>query len=432
MMKHLFENKNKFLVINPPVEDFTAYSLWSSPFGLFRVAGALKEMGKEIEFLDFLFLNEEIENAQKPKFKQDGRHGFWKTQIEKPKEIDFVKRNFFRFGATDEFILEKFSQIKIPEIILIGSGMTYWYKSVLKTIDLARKTFGKKIPIIVGGVSATLIPEFFKQENLFVYQGEFFKTSSPKSYLNLAKNYKVFPLQIIKGCPFHCPYCASDVFYKKVSFLESKKLAETFEEWCEITNENNASFFDDALLLKNGEFLYNFMKHLKKEHQFHVPNALHIREIDEKLAQHLFDWNFKEIRLGFETVANKYDRKTSEKDLEKKLKLLQKAGYPTKKIGVYLLCGLPNQTVEEVEASIKIVENLGGRPYLSEFSPVPKTELFEQHLKESYLDFKNEPLYQNNSLSSFRSPVFSEEIMLKLKQQLSEVYHRQDNNTVKL
>jgi radical SAM superfamily enzyme YgiQ (UPF0313 family) len=322
--------------------------------------------------------------------------------------------------------LEKLSKIQKPDVILIGSGMTYWYKTILTTITLVRKIFGNTIPIIVGGISATLIPEFFKQKNLYVYKGEFFKNSSPESYLYLAKKYQVFPLQIIKGCPFHCPYCASDVFYKKVTFLETKKLAETFEKWCENTGRNNAAFFDDALLLKNGEFLYHFMQFLKQKHQFHVPNALHIREINEKLAQNLFNWNFKEIRLGFETVANKYDRKTSEQDLKNKLKMLHNAGFSSNKIGVYLLCGLPNQTVKEVKESIKIVENLGGRPYLSEFSPVPKTTLFEEHLKESFLDFKKEPLFQNNSLSSFRSPVFTQEIMLELKQQLSEVYHKQD------
>ena len=65
---------------------------------------------------------------------------------------------------------------------------------------------------------------------------------------------------------------------------------------------------------------------------------------------------------------------------------------------------------------------LGLRPYLSEFSPVPGTSLYFEHIAESRLDFVNEPLYQNNTLSSFRSPVFTPDVMKKLRDRLNKIY----------
>ena len=102
--------------------------------------------------------------------------------------------------------------------------------------------------------------------------------------------------------------------------------------------------------------------------------------------------------------------------------MLKEHGFTSERIGVYLLCGLPGQTVDEVDKTIEIVAGIGARPYLNEYSPVPKTSLFEEHFKESKLDFKREPLYQNNSVSAWRSPVFTPEVVKKLKDKLTKIY----------
>ncbi len=56
---------------------------------------------------------------------------------------------------------------------------------------------------------------------------------------------------------------------------------------------------------------------------------------------------------------------------------LRSAGYESPEIGVYLMSGLPGQTREEVEESMRKVKEAGARPYLSEFSPIPGTRIWE-------------------------------------------------------
>ena len=48
--------------------------------------------------------------------------------------------------------------------------------------------------------------------------------------------------------------------------------------------------------------------------------------------------------------------------------------------------------------SIEFVEKIGAVPYLSEYSPIPHTVLWERAVRESEYDIVSEPLFHNNSL----------------------------------
>ena len=85
-------------------------------------------------------------------------------------------------------------------------------------------------------------------------------------------------------------------------------------------------------------------------------------------------------------------------ELRRAVKNLRKAGYPGDQIGVYIMVGLPEQRVGEVEESIAFVQECGGRPILVEYSPIPGTSLFKRAKELSRFDLEREPLYQNNSI----------------------------------
>ncbi len=77
---------------------------------------------------------------------------------------------------------------------------------------------------------------------------------------------------------------------------------------------------------------------------------------------------------------------------------LKRAGYGGEDLGVYLMAGLPGQRVEEVEESIAYVREAGTKPIVVEYSPIPGTPLFAKAKKVSPLDIEGEPLFQNSSL----------------------------------
>ena len=157
---------------------------------------------------------------------------------------------------------------------------------------------------------------------------------------------------------------------------------------------------------------------------FHTPNAIHIREIDEEVADLLFRGGFKTIRLGFETSNEATQVETGGKvdnqEFRQAIKYLKRAGYSGEEIGVYIMVGLPGQRVGEVEESIAFVKETGARPMLVEYSPIPHTPLFEKAKKMSQFDLENEPLFHNNSILPCQWEGFTMADYKRLKEKLKE------------
>ena len=124
--------------------------------------------------------------------------------------------------------------------------------------------------------------------------------------------------------------------------------------------------------------------------------------MSQEVAELLFQAGFKTIRLGLETADEERQvqtgQKTTSKEFQEAVPHLRKAGYAPADIGVYLLIGLPGQRIHEIRKSIQFVRDCGARPFLAEYSPIPGTHLWEEALKHSPFDLRNEPLFHNNSI----------------------------------
>ena len=115
------------------------------------------------------------------------------------------------------------------------------------------------------------------------------------------------------------------------------------------------------------------------------PNALHIREISAKAADLMFKAGFKTIRLGLETADfsdHRHDIKVKRNEFFTAVEHLRMAGFATDQLGAYLLCGLPDQNLDEVEASINLVKRLGITPVLAYYTPIPHTPMWEDAVKK--------------------------------------------------
>ena len=159
---------------------------------------------------------------------------------------------------------------------------------------------------------------------------------------------------------------------------------------------------------------------------FHAPNAIHIKAIDQEVADLLFQGGFKTIRLGFETSDEAMQVKTGGKvnnqEFLQAIKQLKRAGYSGQEIGVYIMAGLPGQRVGEVEESIVFVREAGARPILVEYSPIPNTPLFKKAKKFSQFDIENEQLFHNNSIFPCQRDGFTLSDFRRMKEKIkSEV-----------
>ena len=128
---------------------------------------------------------------------------------------------------------------------------------------------------------------------------------------------------------------------------------------------------------------------------------------------------FETIRFGLETADEGLQKNLGNKagidDLENALNFLEQAGFRRNQVVVYLLTALPNQTPEQIEMDIIAVKKLGARPSLSEYSPIPGTDLWEESLKSARFPFEDEPLLQNCTLLPCGHPALTPQRFLALK-----------------
>jgi radical SAM superfamily enzyme YgiQ (UPF0313 family) len=443
-MFHVKHTAPYILLINPWITDFAAYNFWIKPLGLLYIAGPLRENGFRVSLIDCL------DFQIKTKGYGDGK--FFKTKIEKPIPLKFIQRNYCQYGIPEEMLLKRLSFIEEPDLICVTSGMTYWYPGILKVIEIIRKFF-KNVPIILGGIYATLCYEHAKKHSgadivfkgadewealklisgLTRFETELSEFRNPQSTIHnfpypsfdLYHQINYVCLATSKGCPFRCSYCASPFLTKGFFRRDPQKVIEEIENWTSKYRINNIALYDDALLIEPLKYFVPMMREIIKKGihcNFHTPNAIHIKEIDEEVAAILFQSGFKTIRLGFETsnraVQIETGGKVDNNEFQQAIKNLKRAGYLGEEIGVYVMVGLPGQKVGEAEESIAFVKEAGARPMLVEYSPIPHTPLFEKAKKMSQFDLENEPLFHNNSILPCQWEGFTIEDYRKLKEEL--------------
>ena len=440
-MFHVKHTSPHILLINPWITDFAAYNFWMKPLGLLCIANLLRENGFRVTLIDCL--------DSHLKTKQFGDGKFLKTKIEKPVPLKSIPRNYSQYGIPEEILLKRLSLLEEPDLICVTSGMTYWYPGALKVIEIIKELF-KNVPIILGGIYASLCYEHAKKysgvdivfngrgelevlklvsdltNKEFITQNSKLSTDSlPYPAFDLYPQFNYVCIATSRGCPFKCTYCASPFLTKDFSRRDPLKVVEEIEHWTIRYKVTNIAFYDDALLIEPSKHFIPIMKEVIKRgihSNFHTPNALHIKEIDEEVADLLYRGRFKTIRLGFETsnelIQIKTGGKVDNQEFREAIKHLKRAGYLSEEIGVYVLVGLPSQRVGEAEESIALVKETGAKPILVEYSPIPHTPLFEKAKEGSQFDLENEPLFHNNTILPCQWDGFTMEDYRRLKEGL--------------
>lgn len=438
----------KILLVNPWIHDFAAFDLWSVPLGLLIVSSFLKSNGIETKLIDLtdVFFEENFLNqgpSKIPKRKM-GKGHYEKTFIEKPEVLKWMKRRFKKYGVQKEKGINAFEIARKefrPDFIMLSVRMTYWYTGAVETIEIIKEIF-PQTPIIAGGTYITLLPNHAKK-NLkadFIIPGEIEENSKLLSQilgkdiskipsytpdLSLYIKRDFLPVMTSKGCPFRCSYCASSLLFKFKEFNPE----DTFEyiiSNSEKFNTNEIAFYDDAFLYgkKRAKNLLKMLIHPKRSFNLHFPNALHGRFIDEEMAVLLKSAGAKSIFIGLESADYNFQKESGGKifnrEFETAVKNLHNAGFEEQEIGVYIMAGFPFQTAESVKKTIDYVFDCGGNPKIEEYSPIPRTSLWEVALKSSPFPLDEEPLFHNNTILPCRWSGFREEDLTFLKNYISE------------
>jgi len=147
--------QKNLLLINPWIYDFAAYDLWSKPLGLLYIASFLRKFNFNISYIDCM---DKYDFGWQPKVRRFGQGNFYRTEIEKPDILKHIPRKYCRYGIPEKSFKERLSALPVPDAILLTSIMTYWYLGPKRAVELVREIY-PGIPVIMGGIYATLMPE---------------------------------------------------------------------------------------------------------------------------------------------------------------------------------------------------------------------------------------------------------------------------------
>jgi len=416
------------ILVNPWIYDFAAYDLWSKPLGLLYLAGFLRASGFNVHLIDCLDVHHPAMDAteKQPTRRAYGTGKFRRQQIPTPLPLMNVKRPYSRYGLSVRVFEQTLRAIENPAAILVTSLMTYWYPGVKEAINLSKRIH-PSVPILLGGIYAKLCYDH-ALENMGA--DRIVTDDNPASLLETLNEYDIadpgpvhgsgrpsYPafdllsridyvcIATSSGCPNRCRYCASHFLNPSLKQRDPGEALEEILFWHQDFGIRDFAFYDDALLIGAKDHLAIILEGIARldlDLRFHTPNALHIKEITLEIATLMRRTGFITIRLGLETSdfssRRKLDNKVGEGDFEQAVGNLHQAGFNKKEIGAYVLIGLPGQSVDSVLQTLKFVEKAGAVPYLSEYSPVPHTSLWEKALSHSEYDLAGEPLFHNNTL----------------------------------
>jgi hypothetical protein len=448
-MFHVKHSVPHVLLINPWIYDFAAYNLWTRPLGLLEIGGSLRDHGVRVSLIDCTDAeNFSVQSRFKPKINPFGTSKLKRTPIDKPGVLSDVPRNYCRYGISPDDYISRLKALPSPDLILVTSVMTYWYPGVRDAIAIAKEVF-PEAPVWLGGVYASLLPEHAKKicRPDRIFPGPFTRQkfedfcaflgisngethSSPLHGLPFWEGYETHHFLCTRtsvGCPFHCPYCASNILTPRFREVPVPETLRVLRKAHDIFHVSDIAFYDDALLVNSAHRLEPLLESVTAQRlplRFHTPNGIHIRLIDEKTAALMKAAGFMTLRLSLETTDPSRlaasDDKVTVAEFDYALACLFKAGFTAENIQVYLLVGLPGQSLGEIETSIDEVLSRGIRPSLAEFSPIPGTPLWETAIRSSLYPLEEEPLTHNNTLIPCGGKTITKEVLDGLRHKIRE------------
>ena len=443
------KNLPNILLVHPWIHDFAAYDFWAKPMGLLTLAGILRHHELNVFYVDCLD-RFHPGSPQKDPHKRYGRGPYMKQRIAKPDIYKDVPRYFSRYGILPEWFKEELNALPVPDLVLVTSVMTYWYPGAKEAIRMIKEIFPAS-PVVLGGIYATLcnrhaldhsgadqvvsgsaeekIFEVIETHTSFSTAAKFDKDrldTYPYPAFDLQRRLAYVPILTSRGCPFRCPYCASQILAPKRMTRSPESVLEEIRFWNKDFGVEDFVFYDDALLIDAERQAVPILENIinnKLRVRFHTPNAVHIRGISEETSRLMFEAGFKTLRLGLETVGYDHreniDAKVTAEEFRAAAAALKNAGFKKSQVGAYLLAGLPGQSLGSLEDSIQTVKDCGITPILAYYSPIPHTELWNAAVASSRYDLPADPLYSNNAVFPCQKEGFSWDTIAHLKKLIS-------------
>jgi len=299
-------------------------------------------------------------------------------------------------------------------------AITSYTPTVNNAYIIAQHYRNKGLPVVLGGIHASLMPDeaakyctsvaigeaegiwnqiikdFEKGELKQVYKANNSNSiCSPKREL-FSKNYNLTTIQASRGCPMNCDYCSVSLLSGKI--YRKRPVNDIINDWKHIC-KNFVWFADDNLFGFNendrawARELFSEIINQKLQKNWMCFAGVKSL-LDEKTIALAAESGCKIIYIGFETtdklMLDSVNKRSSQlKFYEKVISNLHKHGIA---VLAGIMLGFDNDTPESIERRIDFVlESDIDSYFLTVTTPMPGTRLFDKYLKANKLIYTNFP-----------------------------------------
>ena len=262
-------------------------------------------------------------------------------------EVKLVRLNDNDFIESENLDLDYFKENSndsddfIPDLICITSIFTYWAKYVKNAVSYYKNKFNGKVPIVVGGIYASLMPDNCKKytgcdEVIFGVIDEAEKVIPAYDLVDV--DYQI--IHTTRGCIRQCPACGvnviepkwlskesikDEIIKKKIVFYDNNLLANPFIE----------NILDELIELKSQRKL----SYVESQSGF---DGRILRKKPE-LAKKLKEAGFKNPKIAWDGPFDDW------KKIEEQKNILIGGGFDSKEISIFMLYNhdLPYEELEK-------------------------------------------------------------------------------------
>lgn len=187
-----------------------------------------------------------------------------------------------------------------------------------------------------------------------------------------------------KGCPYQCfYYCVYPLQQgRKLRTKSSKKVLDEMIYFYDKLGVTNFIFRDPVFSLNKNHTIELCDHIIESNYKFNICIETHLKNIDELLADKLYQAGVKLIYVGIETsdeqVKKDAHRSSEVNELQiKKVKFLEEKGIRIK--AMYII-GLPEDTLETYMNTLEFSKTISSTyAQFSVFTPYPGTPVYEQY-----------------------------------------------------
>lgn len=165
-----------------------------------------------------------------------------------------------------------------------------------------------------------------------------------------------------RGCPYNCSFCSASQFWKRVRFFSPEYVLSEIKELIKVYNPKTINIVDDLFIANKSRFNQIMELILQEKINEKVEFTLLARPnlINEEICQQFKKMNVSLVSCGFESgsprVLKSIKQGLSVEDNINATRLLNKYGIS---VGAFFMMGMPGETVEDMQLTYNFIQEQG-------------------------------------------------------------------------